>query len=566
MLHLTKSTLTLTSLIVLLGLPTGVSYAQVSPPNAGDTLRNIQRQPNQVPQRSTEPLVTEEKADTGESTTATKIFVKEVRITGNTLFKTEELHELVADIEGHSHTLSALEKAASRITTFYRENGYMVSRAYIPPQKMEGGVLTFAIVEGALSEKRVDNKSLLSDRRAERYVDSQIDAGNAIESSSVDRALLLLADTPGVSNAQATLRPGASVGTSDLIVTVDKSQYIVGNLAADNYGNRYTGQYRLDGSVTVSSPLEIGDQITLRGLFSNEDLSYGRVSYSLPVGYDGLRVGVAYASSWYGLGKEFSSLDAGGRAENTSLYATYPVIRSLKGSLYSSVTLEDKRLQDRTGSPYSASDRDLQMVSVGLAGNYQDTLLGGGVTAFEVMGTKGVLGMDDASATIDSGTAKARGDYGRLTYSLSRLQRLTDNNFAFARVSGQEASRNLNSSEKMSLGGSGGVRAYPQGESDGDEGQIGTVELQHNFASSEYVPFLQGVVFYDIGSIKENESDYNPSDNHRTISGAGLGVNATTIGDVNVTASVAWRMTGGDPQSDSKDKVPRFWFRVSKQF
>ena len=43
---------------------------------------------------------------------------------------------------------------------------------------------------------------------------------------------------------------------------------------------------------------------------------------------------------------------------------------------------------------------------------------------------------------------------------------------------GQLAFDNLDSSEKMELGGAYGVRAYPEGEAFGDEGYIATAEAR----------------------------------------------------------------------------------------
>jgi hypothetical protein len=70
-------------------------------------------------------------------------------------------------------------------------------------------------------------------------------------------------------------------------------------------------------------------------------------------------------------------------------------------------------------------------------------------------------------------------------------------------VSGQTASKNLDSSEKFSLGGINGVRAYPQGEASGDEGYRGTVELRHNV-----MPNVQATVFYDWGKVTINRNPF----------------------------------------------------------
>jgi len=125
----------------------------------------------------------------------------------------------------------------------------------------------------------------------------------------------------------------------------------------------------------------------------------------------------------------------------------------------------------------------------------------------------------------------------------------------------QSASKNLDSSEKMSLGGAGGVRAYPTSEAIGDEGVLAQLELRYSAGS--YAPY----VFVDGGSIKTNAKPApGATNNKRSLSGGGVGVryqrNAWS-GD----ATLAWRNTGGAPQADtSRDPKPRVWVNLGYRF
>ena len=477
----------LAALTVLMTAPSYTALAQ-SAPDAGQALRDVRRQDMSLPKKSV-PLVVDGAADeAGEEESSIQIPVSQIVITGNTVYPAQRLHTLVQDLEGGTHTLADLNAGARRITDFYKQHGYLVARAYIPAQEIEDGRLTIAVLEGNLDSYRLQNNSRLPDDRAARYVANQIGEGDIMRSEPIDRSLLLLADTPGVGGARADLRPGQSVGTSELVVNLDAAEPYTGYLAFNNFGNRYTGEYQLDGGVSMNSPLNIGDQLSLRLLASNESLYYGRIAYQVPVGYDGLRVGAAYAVTSYELAKEFESLDAHGTAKSASVYAIYPFLRSLTSNVYGTFTLEDKRLKDRTGTPYSASDKSVQLARLGFSGNHQDDVLGGGITTGEISLVAGDLDLDSASLVIDDATAQTDGTFGRLTYDVSRLQRITDTNFAFARLSGQAATKNLNSSEEISLGGVNGVRAYPLGEGDGDEGWVANLELRQTLPSTKLTP------------------------------------------------------------------------------
>lgn len=127
------------------------------------------------------------------------------------------------------------------------------------------------------------------------------------------------------------------------------------------------------------------------------------------------------------------------------------------------------------------------------------------------------------------------------------------------RFSGQLATDNLDSSESFGLGGSSGVRAFPSGEGYGDEGWFSQIELRYQVRS--VAPY----VFYDHGRVTINQDPWAAGDNTRSIAGVGLGVRFEQSGwkaDVNA----AWRMLGGDPESDSKKTTPMIGFNVGYKF
>ena len=204
------------------------------------------------------------------------------------------------------------------------------------------------------------------------------------------------------------------------------------------------------------------------------------------------------------------------------------------------------------------------MLSIGLAGNFQDALGGGAASSVEISSSFGKLDIESPSAlAIDDATVQTNGSYRKLTFAGNRLQRLTDTDQLWLAVSGQWAQKNLDSSEKFLLGGPGGVRAYPQGEGIGDDGYLVTVELRHNFGEA-----LQGTVFYDSGSVKLNHTVYDiNATNRRTLAGAGLGFNAVLAG-TDLRASLAWRTVGGEPESvpAGTSKSPTLWIRANRPF
>lgn len=540
------------------------AHAAPVAPDAGQTIRELQKQPELNPPKAVTPLRLEgEAAPKGPANNDVRIVVKAIHVSGNSVFTAGELEALVANLIGGEHTLAELDQSTARITAYYRERGYLVARAYLPEQEIKEGVVVINVLEGVVGQQRLNNQARLTDGRAKSYL-SGSESGDVLQSKPVDRALLLLADTPGVGGARATLQPGASVGTSDLIFDLTPSAPYTANVELDNYGNRYTGEYRLGGALALNSPLKIGDQLSLRALTSDQNLTYARIAYSIPLGGSGLRMGAAFSDTRYRLGKEFAILLARGTATSSSLYAVYPFIRSLTSNLSGTLTWEDKKLNDQTGAPISAIDKRVQLANLGLAGNHQDALGGAGVSSFDLSLVSGRLSMDAVSLALDAAptSAQSNGMFTRLAYNLNRLQRLTDTNTLSVALSGQQASKNLNSSEKFSLGGAYGVRAYPQGEGSGDAGWLTNLELRHSFKNT-----LQGVMFYDAGSVMINRNQFVVGANTRNISGAGVGANANLSG-AQIKAYLAWRTSGGQPTSEpaTLNRNPRLWVQGSMLF
>jgi len=523
-----------------------VAWSQALPPqpapNAGQVLRDLQQAPAAAQQVAPLQRIeqTPDLAQQGEAT----VTVKAINITGNSEVATAQLQPLVASLVGTQQTLSQLNAAARRITAYYRNQGFAVARAYLPAQDITDGTITIAVLEGRISSQKLNNESSLSNERTRAYL-AGVKDGDVIKAEQIDRGLLLLQDTPGVASSRATLQPGASPGTSELLIEVKPADTVSGNVTLDNYGSRYTGEYRVGAALNIANPLRIGDLISLNALTSGSGLSFARVGYQLPVGSDGLRVGAAYFDVRYKLGREFAALRARGTASSTTVFASYPFIRSRFKNLNGFLSYEDKTTTDFVDATATVTGKKVQVTNLGLSGNLQDNLAGGGFNTFDVSLIQGKLAIQSPTAlAIDALSAQTNGSYSKVTWGASRLQRITNDTLLSFNINGQQAGKNLDSSEKFSLGGPTSVRAYPSGEGSGDEGYRGTVELRQTL-----MPKVQGVLFYDFGSVKINKRPFGAAaNNNKTLRGAGFGVNAG-ISKVQIKASVAWRLSPDLPLS-----------------
>jgi hemolysin activation/secretion protein len=172
-----------------------------------------------------------------------------------------------------------------------------------------------------------------------------------------------------------------------------------------------------------------------------------------------------------------------------------------------------------------------------------------------------------AALAIDQATARTNGNYGKLAYNVSRLQNITENFSLYAGINGQFASKNLDISEKMGLGGPYAVRAYPVGEAYADEGYVVNLEARYRLPKfSQSIPGqLYLIGFVDTGSVKLFENPWFTGPNHRTLSATGLGVNWVDYNNFTVSAYWATKL-GNERATAAPDKGSRFWLQGIKYF
>lgn len=532
------------------------SLAQIAP-DAGQSIRDIEQTPLQLPPRQAIELNLPDAPSTEATTSGPSLQVNGFTLQGNSAIASEELLPLLADLQGRTVSLGELQAGANRITHAYRASGYPLARAYIPAQEIDGGVVQIAVLEGRYGEVSLNNDSRVTDAALAPL--AQLKSGAAVRSAALERSLLLLADTPGV-EVKSTLKPGASVGATDLLVDVQPGPLLSGSVDADNYGNRFTGEYRLGGTLNVNSPLGLGDRLSLRAMGSDEDQQYGRIAYQLPVGPWATQLGIAYSDMDYQLAKDFADLDAHGNARIASVYAIQSLHRTRDFSLYAQLQFDDKRLKDDIDLFASKSDKRSRVVIASLTGNSRDSFFGGGVNSFALAWSQGSLNIDgELNQLLDELSAGSQGSFHKLNPSLLRLQRLSERFSLYTQVQGQWADSNLDSSEKISLGGAYGVRAYPQGEAAGDQGWLANVELRYALSDA-----WQLSTFVDHGQVRLNKDAWSSGDNHRSLSGAGVGARWAAHG-WQVNAVAAWKLGNADAQSDV-ERTPRVWAQVVRYF
>ena len=181
---------------------------------------------------------------------------------------------------------------------------------------------------------------------------------------------------------------------------------------------------------------------------------------------------------------------------------------------------------------------------------------------------------DSANQAADAASTQTEGRYHKWKLSLSRNQSVTDELSLYAQYSRQGADRNLDSSEKLTLGGASGVRAYPSSEGSGAAGQTFSLEarwrLPEGFSLS---------TFYDWAEITAvNPNNVAPSGKTLTELNAyglrGYGLSLSWVSSFGAQLKATWARRIGDnpnPTATGNDQDGsllnnRFWLSASLPF
>lgn len=508
-------------------------------PNIGDVNRQIQA-PKDLPKKVT-PLVDIDgvkkyKEPMSDDKSGKTIFVKDFKIENAIHISETELKSLISSFVNKDLTFSQLQEVASIITKEYRKQGYFVARAYLPIQNIQenDNVIVISIIEGNYGEFKLRNTSLVKDSVVQNMLD-EAKKDNVIATSTLERSMLLINDTPGVMVSKAELMPGAEVGTSDFDIETTPQNRLDGYVVADNYGSKYTGRNRVQALVNVNSPFNIGDKLTVSGLVSNgADLKNGKIAYSAPLASNGLRGEMSYSRTDYSLTKDYKYLNADGDSEIFDLGVSYPVIRTQSENLNLSLKFANKDMNDYQDNDKTA-DKNIKSFVASVA-YLKDYSLLGLASRFDSNFnlTTGRLNSDNSN--VDTGR------YNKIDFYVSNFLYLNQTFSLNTNLTAQKVlgSKNLDGSEDLSLGGAYGVKLYPDSEQSAENGYIFNTELFSQLPNINQYSHKVGL-FYDVGNVYMEDSSQDANFDRATLQDVGVGY-YSNYKDFFLKTQMAWNL------------------------
>ncbi len=487
-------------------------------PNSS-TIQNQLIKPKDLPKKQT-PLIkldgNKKYAPSMNADDNKKIFVKDFNFTGAIHISSNRLNELVKEYKNKELSFNDLQEVASIITKEYRKAGYFVARAYIPAQKMQDDTIKIAIIEGNYGDFKLINNSLVKDSFVQGMLDNIKDK-NIISSNTLERAMLLINEIPGVQVIKAEVMPGSEVGTSDFLIETSKTSRFDGYIVGDNYGSRYTGKNRLSTQININSPFQIGDKISLGSLVSNGgNLKNYDIGYSFPLSSNGLRGEINYSHTKYNLVEEYESLNAYGNSYVFDAIISYPIIKTRIETLQAQFKYSNKNLTDFIDGDETV-DKNIKSLTTSLFYTKDIELFNKPAQI-----NTGINFTTGRLKTTDSNAYDGR--YNKVDFYVNNSIILNENyslntNFIAQKVLG---GKNLDGSEDMSLGGAYSIKFYPDSEQSAENGYIINLELFRQLPTINAYSHRLGF-FYDIGSVYMEDSSTDSTFNRKTLQDAGIG-------------------------------------------
>ena len=524
------------------------SAALLAAPNAGTILHQIPQAPS-VKESTSLPKIEQSYAPAMQPTKSNvKARIDTIVIQGNTFFKTKDLHTLVSYFENKSLSFDDMQKITDIITKYYRSHNYFIARAYLPAQDLDKHVLTIEIIEGKYGNFEINNSSLVKESALRNYMPN---TGEVVSLSSLDRGMLLINDLAGARIVKANIHPGTQVGTSDFSLNVEKEQRAQLYAAVDNYGTKATGEYRMSAGVTLNSLAGYGDSFFVSTLDSfSGGLKNVGASYILPLGYSGLKLNLQAGVTKYRLQENYASLNAYGEANILNVALSYPLIRSEQRSLYLKGNFGSTFMTDVASA--SESQKHVNAFTFSLSENDTHTLFyKPALFSADVSYTRGDVIMDNAYAR-SSDSANTQGYFSKLWAQVAEKLFITNKLSVKAQLVGQTSFiKNLDSSQKISIGGENSIRAYTDNELSVDKAVIASFETDYILPDINNITHSVGM-FVDGSKAYQNANTYTGVvSNERNLNDVGIAYTAT-YKYINLQASFAHGF-GPDAKSTTQE-------------
>lgn len=208
----------------------------------------------------------------------------------------EKLNAVTAEFLNKPITIKDLYRLVGKINKMYQEEGYLTCKAYLPPQRVSGGVVKLMLVEGRTGNVELNfvkgNKTTRTSYIQRRV---KLPKGEIMDMDDLNRQMVYF---NGTNDAQlfVKIKPGETNGTTDFTIDVYEPQKYSHTFFTDNAGNETTGYYRAGYFMNIKSLTGNRDSLTMGGIYSKGSFAWS-AAYDTPISKSGTKLSVGYSGN-----------------------------------------------------------------------------------------------------------------------------------------------------------------------------------------------------------------------------------------------------------------------------
>lgn len=490
-------------------LPGSLTPDQKNPfTNQADETKPALELPKNAKEAPEEPIVDEDtpQAPVLDPSLTRPIKINQINLEGATKLSKEEIEAITGPFIGKEVPFIEMQDAiADKLTDLYEEKGYITTLVFIPPQKIENGVITIKADEGIISEVRFES---IKYHYAPLSLHPRIDLheGDVFKVQDLKRSLRRINENPDLT-LQATLKPGKESGQTEVVLSPKEGgQTFPIHLTPffDNLGREPIGLYRSGATLSSSNAFGLGDS-AFSSFFMTRH-SWGLINgYELPIASHGTKVGLNFAHTHFDFSQDGN--DYRGRSSFYLPYISQELFRNEKAVVTAELTVGAKRSKFFANDDRINAD-SLFVINPAISGRFYDKW---GQTFVRSELSVGSI----VSSKADMSRTNADRAFLKNTTMVSRVQRLPWQTYGIFKAFGQFTPDSLLSLEQFQLGGNASVRGYKEGRMIGDTGATVSGEWR---IPCRYIPpsinvfgynlrnNLELVTFTDFGYVAENNA------------------------------------------------------------
>ena len=498
--------------------------------------------------------------------------VLEYQVEGNTKLATIAIEKAVYPFLGPAKTVKDVEAARAALEKAYHDAGYLTVLVDLPEQKVDEGIVTLKVVEGAVDRLKVTGSRYYSQGVIRSKI-PELAEGNVPDFKAVQNQLTDLNRSPG-RTVTPVLRPGQTPGKVEVDLKVQDEPPLHGGIELNNRESPDTTALRLNGYLRYDNLWQRQHSIALNYQISPEDTTQVRAlsgTYVMPLNSgDSLAV---YAIKSNSNVASLGSIDVVGNGTIAGTRYVAPLHPLGQYTHSATVGLDYKDIKQSTGlgtgtieTPvrYFTSTLQYSAARPDSKGRFQFDL--GATMGLRALSNRQVECLPgDFEDQFECSRHSAQGDFFYVKADATRIQTLPKDASLVLKLQGQLSGDPLVSNEQFYAGGAETVRGYLESEVLGDSGFIASVELRSpSFAAVAHglLDQLVALMFFDMARVYLVDALPGQQSVFR-ISGAGVGLRATAPHGFSATIDLAFALEDG-PRTKAGDA--RVLFQVAYEF